>query len=378
MRFDHLKSLYLSAGVFFILFVSGLMLSGHKLLWLDELFTQQTVIDSHSYFDILTSQTPEGNKNPLFYLNQKIISNVFSYHLPVYFPGNFYSTRDIPSQVILRIPSNFYMSLALALIFYFFARFYSVFGAFYALGVALVTPMVWVYWVEARPYPLWFLLTTIQLLLLSCNFVSPKIKTFNKLLFTHVLLALTSSASIFQITIAALILWRARKLGKKQLALMWVLPMAIAVSYYFISRIFKIKTYMFFPNLFDAVMPERLFVYVIYALIAWVLPKKYKEIPRNTFFLPVFSLFFASAFFLLFIDIFTQNSNFGFFSRYLIYLAPADILMFSLASFDLRQWSRPNPWICMNVSILLGGLVIMRGLMTYRDILAAALYLHTP
>ena len=34
---------------------------------------------------------------------------------------------------------------------------------------------------------------------------------------------------------------------------------------------------MFATNFFDVVMPERLFVYVIYALMAWVLPEKYKK-----------------------------------------------------------------------------------------------------
>ena len=135
---------------------------------------------------------------------------------------------------------------------------------------------------------------------------------------------------------------------------------------------------MFFPNLFDVVMPERLFIYVIYALIAWVLPEKYKKLSWNIFFLPVSLLFLASGVFVLFVDLFTQNSDQGFFSRYLIYLTPPDILMFSLASLDLRQWSRPNPWICMNVSIFLGGMVIMRGLITYRMILALATYLHAP
>jgi hypothetical protein len=77
-------------------------------------------------------------------------------------------------------------------------------------------------------------------------------------------------------------------------------------------------------------------------------------------------------------DIFNFTSDQGFFSRYLIYVSPSDILMFSLARIDLRQWSRQNPWICMNVSILLGGLVLMRGLITYRGILAAATYLHAP
>ena len=135
---------------------------------------------------------------------------------------------------------------------------------------------------------------------------------------------------------------------------------------------------MFFSNLFDAVMPERLFVYVIYALIAWALPEKYKQFSRNTFFLPVFLLFLSSGVFVLCVDLFTLNSQQGFFSRYLIYLVPADILMFSLASIDLRQWSRFNHWVWMNVSIFLGGLVVMRGLMTYRDILASAIYLHAP
>ena len=53
-------------------------------------------------------------------------------------------------------------------------------------------------------------------------------------------------------------------------------------------------------------------------------------------------------------------------------------MMFTLASFDLFQWSRKNFWICMNVLIFLGGLVIVRGLMTYREILASATYLHSP
>jgi hypothetical protein len=379
MRFDHLRSLYLSGGIFFILLVGGFNLSEHKLLWTDELYTQQTAIDAHSYMGLLSLKFPDGNKNPLFYVIQKTVCHIFSYHLPVYFPREIYSTRDIPSQIILRIPSDFYMSLALAFIFYFFTRFYSIFAALYALCVALATPMVWMYWVEARPYPLWFLLTTIQLLLLlSFVVISPKIKKVKSIFLVHVLLAFTTPASMFQISIVALMLWWKGRTNIKQLGLIWALPMGIALFYYFFDRTATIKTYMFSSNLFDAVMPERLFVYVIYALMAWVLPEKYKKISWNAFFLPVFLLFLASGLLVLFVDLFTKNSGQGFFSRYLIYLAPPDILMFSLASFDLRQWSRQNPWICLNVSIILGGLVIVRGLMTYREILASAIYLHSP
>jgi len=378
MRFDHLKSLCLSAGIFALLLIIGFSLSAHKVLWLDELYTQQTAIDANSLKGILSHTFPDGNKNPLFYVIQKGACKAFSYRLPVYFPQYFYSTRDVPSQVILRIPSNFYMSLALALIFYFFTRFFSFYAAIYALCVALVTPMVWFYWVEARPYSLWFLLTTIQLLLVCCSVISPKTKIVGKLILTHILLSLTTPTSMIQISIATLMVgWKA-KLNVKQLTLVGVLPIGITLFYYSIDVMNKIKTYSFPFNLFDVVMPERVYIYIIYALTAWVLPEKYRKLSWNIFFLPVFLLFIASALAVLVKDIYTQNSDQGFFSRYLIYLTPADILMFSLASIDLRQWSRQNPWICMNVSILLGGLVIMRGLLTYRDILAAALYLHSP
>jgi hypothetical protein len=52
--------------------------------------------------------------------------------------------------------------------------------------------------------------------------------------------------------------------------------------------------------------------------------------------------------------------------------------MFAFASHDLWQWSRKNFWVCMNVSIVLGGFVVLRGLMTYREILVSAIYLHAP
>ena len=378
MRFDHLKSLYLSATIGGILFAAGSFLSAHKLLWTDELYTQQTAIDADSYTGLLSLKFPDGNKNPLFYIIQKTVCRAFSYHLPVYFPREIYRTRDIASQVILRIPSNFYMSLALALIFYFFTRYYSIYAALYALGVALVSPMVWMYWVEARPYSLWFLLTTVQLLLFCGTCISPGTRNLKSLSVTHILLALTTPASMFQISIVTLLLWLKKKAGIRQLWLIGALPMLIALFYFCVDSTTKIKTYMFASNLFDGIMPERLFVYIIYALIAWGLPEKYKKSSWNIFFLPVFLLFLASGFLVLWVDLFTQNSQQGFFSRYLIYLTPVDILMFTLASFDLRQWSRQKPWVCLNVSIFLGGLVIIRGLMTYREILAAATYLHSP
>ncbi len=376
MRFDHLKSLCFSAVVFAMLFIVGFSLSRHKALWTDEFFTQKDSIDSQSYKDILTLQIPDGNKCPLFYLIQKINADLFSCKLSVAHIHGLNIILDARSQVITRIPSNVYMSLALAGIFYYFTRSFSLFTAIYALLTALVSPMVWLYWVEARPYSLWFLLTTAQLLFFCSTVLSPKIKV-NKFIYgTHILLVLTTPGSILQISIMAMMLFLKGGYRKWQLVWTWVLPMGIFLVFFFLVPIYKFKSYDFLPIFFEAVMPERLFVYAAYALTAWVLSEKRKRYPANIFFLPVFLLFSISGFLVLFIDLFTQNSQFGFSNRYLVYLAPADILMFSLAGFDLWHWARKNIWVCMNVSIILGGLMVIRGLMTYREILASALYLH--
>jgi hypothetical protein len=243
--------------------------------------------------------------------------------------------------------------------------------------VALVSPMVWQYWVEARPYSLWFLLTTAQLLLYCSSVLYPKIKVSRSIHWVHFLLILTTPGSIFQILIISILLLFKKGYKKQQLIWTLFLPMGIFLFYYFQVPAFKVKTFFLYTILFKAVMPEHLFVYGVYACTAWVVSIKRKESSGNTFFLPIFLLFLLSGYLLLLQHIFVNDFQFGFFNRYLIYLVPADILMFSLASHDLYQWSRKNIWVCMNAGIFLGGLVIVRGLITYRDIWASALYLHT-
>ena len=378
MRFDHKTSLCFSGGLFTLLLFIGFLLSQHKLLWIDECFTQHVSVDRPSYADILSLHFPDGNKCPLFYVLQKLNSNIFSFNYPQGQAEGSHDASDVHAQIIIRIPSNIYMSLAMACIFYYFTRFFSLYTAFYAMAISLVSPMVWTYWVEARPYSLWFLLTTAQLLFYCSSVLPPKIKTGKFIGFIHVLLVLTTPGSILQVSIITLMLFCKGVYKKRQLIFPWLLPMCIFLFYYFLVPVYKFKTFNFMTCLFDAVMPEHLFVYIIYAVIAWMLSNKHKEYSSNTFFLPVFLLFLLSGCFVLFIDLFTVNYQFGFFSRYLIYLVPADTLMFTLASYDLWQWTRKNVWVCMNLSIFLGGLLVVRGLMTYREILATALYLHSP
>src|ERR1700744_1945894 len=131
MHSNRQTGLYSSILLFIALFLAGLNLSMHKLLWIDETFTQHVSVDQSSYLDILTLRIPDGNKAPLFYLLQKINSNLFSFHYPDRESETSFDVSDVRSQIIVRLPANICMSLALSLIFYFFARYFSLFTAFY-------------------------------------------------------------------------------------------------------------------------------------------------------------------------------------------------------------------------------------------------------
>ena len=378
MRFNHKTSLCVSAVVFAALLYIGFLLSQHKLLWIDECTAQHLSVEKPSYVDLLTFRIPaQLNQCPLFYILQKINSDIFSFRYHGMPSEGSNDISDLRSQIIMRIPSNIYMSLALAGIFYYFMRFFSLFAAIFALIAALVSPMVWMYWVEARPYSLWFLLTTVQLLLFCVLIQSPKIKVKSSLSLVHILLVLTTSGSIIQIFIVSFLLYYKKIYNLRQLLWLLFLPFCMFILYHLFDTAVRVRTFNFYITFFEAVMPERLPVYVIYALTAWGVAQRRKEFFSNTFFLPVFLLFLIGGYCALYVNIYTRNFDFGFFSRYIICLVPADILMFSLASADLLQWTRKNRWVCMNVSIFLAGLTIIRGLMTYREIIATALYSHS-
>lgn len=169
----------------FIIFILGLGLgiffALHKPLWNDELYTQILTIQPHSYKDILSSHFTEGNNNPLFYLLQKFNGDLWHFYYPHPFHPWMYELSP-QALLILRIPSIFYIALSIALIFYFFIQYFSKWTALYSLLICLSTPSLIVFWVDARPYALWFLLTTIQLLVfLRLKIILPVTeKTYSK------------------------------------------------------------------------------------------------------------------------------------------------------------------------------------------------------
>ncbi len=371
------QNLGLSLLLWITLLWVGFQLSERKVLWIDEVYTQKYTIDNRSYRDILTLNLPEGNKSPLFYIFQKIASDIGSFRIAVATTKGLIFFHDKRSQIIMRIPSNIYMSLGLALLFYFFTCRFSLWTGLYALSLGLAAPMVWLYWVEARPYSLWFLLTSMQLCL-TYMAITPKGTSTTLiqrlLLLTHVLLALTTIGSIVQIVIVSFMLW-CQGFYKKQW--LWILPIGITLFYYWAAPGFSTKAYFFWPHLLESVLPEHLLVYVLYGLMLCYFSLK-KKPAGNTFFFLIFLLFLASTCFMLYVLSLKKTSQFGFFTRYFIYMVSADIIMMTVASRDLMQWAKKNTGVWINTGILLGGLLACRALWIYTYMLALGTYSHTP
>lgn len=367
---------WLSLLIFMALLAAGFCLSERKVLWGDEIYTQRG-IDGHSYVDFLTLHFLEGNRSPLFYIIQKTVSDMFSFRLTIQQTYEQWVIHDERSQVIMRISSNVSMSLALAVLFYFFSSRFSVGTGLYALGLALAMPMVWRFWVEARPYSLWFLLTTIQLCLAYIAITSkekPRTQVPKALLLTHLLLSLTTIGAMAQIIIVSLMVWRFGSY-KKQWALL--VPAGIILFYFWAAPGYAAKVDALWSLLLEVVMPEHLIIYALYGFLLWRCFDQ-KKPAGNAFFLMIFLLFLASAVSMLFIFSLKKTAQFGFYSRYLIYMVPLDIMMMTLASRDLMQWAKKNTGMWINTGILLGGLLICRALMTYAYMLALGIYSHTP
>ena len=225
------------AAALFLLFLStGNYLAQRKPLWNDEIYTQVRTLDRLSYQDILLNRMTEGNNCPLFYLIQKGICDAFHYKFPFVWDGEWY-VGDLPSQMILRIGSNVFMALSLTAVFYFFARYYSGLAGFYSLFISMSSFMVWAYFAEARPYALWFFLTTLQSLLFLRATVPSRI--WRWLAVVHLFLALTITFSAVQILIVSGLLWFLREKDWKRYVFLTGIPISVCFFYYWCSPHFK-------------------------------------------------------------------------------------------------------------------------------------------
>lgn len=354
-----------------MLFGLGLLLSWNKPLWNDEIYTQIDSVQGYKAQEILSGKLSEGNNAPLFYLIQKLLCSIAGYRLSSEWSGQWKST-DPAGQILLRIPSSIFMTLLIAGVFYFFACNFSLWTGVYSVIISLTSPMVWSYWVEARPYSLWMFLTGLQLLsvLTLGRTDKPSPRLWNWLSGIHLLLAFTVALSIMQIVIAAGVLWFSRKNGPGTYWLGIAGSLCICLFYYIQSPRFQ----FFFADsplarlVLDNISLGQILIIGFYGIV--ILYSQYArtsgkiaDIETGKAYMALFSLFaFATAALLVFLktgDTFGKT-GFEISSRYFIYLTPVGIIGTVLLSDTLVRSFRTEKWMLTNTAIILAGFVVYR------------------
>ncbi|MBF0489146.1 MAG: hypothetical protein HQL15_00825 [Candidatus Omnitrophica bacterium] len=354
---------FISAAIVFLLcLLIGFWMAQHKPIWNDEFYTAVSSVDARSYADQFLGHIPEGNNTPLFYALQKSLCQMIHYHIPaVWKTGQWDSNRQ--AQIILRVIPVLCMSLSIALIFFYFARGYSLGWAIYSLFVFLSSYMAWAYWAEARPYPLIVLLTTVQSLFFLKIVNQPKGETqgWKSLAVVHLLLAFTFIFSIGQIVAASLMLWVKQQRSWKKYLFWTVLPVGIALFYYSHA-----PRYPFYFGLSpeqlirDNFSRERfyiLFVFIVLAAAYWLGVKRSwksffinQEIKSSitfVFFTVLTLLATAGVLGLFMLHQCQPGTGFPITSRYFIYLTPIGVIaatvmtrsiIHSLSGYRWLQW----------------------------------------
>jgi len=372
---------FAAAILFFAFLRAGFWLAERKPLWNDEIYTQVNSIEPKSYREILQGRLPEGNAFPLFYLFQKGICDLAGFKLPFVWSGD-WNVSEHRSQMILRTGPNIFMSLALALLFYSMARNFSWMTAGYALFLALVSPGVWNYWAEARPYALWFFLTTLQSVLLLEILSCPRTRVLPRmgLLLTHVFLSLTTVLGVMQAAVASALLWGSKDKSPFWPGMLCLFPVPLTMLYH--SR--TVTQFFAFEDppgrlLLANIPPENLIIGFIYlvALVSWQRRIKSKGVHAwsELGLVPVY-LFFsvlilaATGALMGYLMVKYPKGGFGFSipSRYFMYLTPVWIMMTAGAVHELIKRSRGNVWLGSCLVALCAVLLIMRSLKTTMEI----------
>jgi hypothetical protein len=239
--------------VFLACLCAGFWMALHKPLWGDEFYSQTDSIERITYENQFLGHIPEGGNAPLFYLIQKSFLQLIHYQTPgPWLQGH--CSSDGRSQVLLRINPIIFMSLSVALVFYYFLTRYSWLTACYSLGLFFSSYMLWAYWAEARPYALLVFLTTLQSLILLNGIDAPSGTTtkasWTWLAIVNILLALTSTLSLGEILAVSVVWWTFKDRDWKKYMVVTLLPVLIVVFYYMHA-----PKYSFF---FGSLSPEQL------------------------------------------------------------------------------------------------------------------------
>ncbi len=382
MKNNIIGCIVLSLLVWAICLSIGFEFSKRRPLWNDEIYTQINSIEKVSYRDILKGKSPEGNNCPLFYIIQKSFCDGMQYRPAIVWNKEWY-IHDKQSQIILRVVSNVFMATAIAGMFYFLIYYYSLALGFLSFIATLSIPMTWNYWIEARPYALWFFLTTAQSIILFLLIQNKE--RFSKgwiyLGVVHILLSLTISLGAAQVVIASVFFWIFKYRRWECHIFLTLIPLAISGGYYWGA-----PKYQFFFNetqlqLFLQAVPIEYGAILVMYLTSFFLFKRNKF--SNSFQGGRYFLFMSSMILVAIAMLGLLKwkempgvSGFGISSRYFIFLVPTVVIAITVCIWDWWMFFKNNSWMRLNICIVIGGIFVLRLLKTTIAVMSSGIFMY--
>ncbi len=262
-----LKSI--TASLFLVLFSGGLYIATKIPLWTDEVNSQTKSISGQTYRSLLLGVGErEGNNSPLFYIIQKLWQDTTNYNNSDVQLGS-----DFFSNGFLRVWPVASMAASIAVLFYYFASRWNLWLGFYSVLVSLSSYMVWEYATQARPYALWFFLTTMQILLLLSVISATGTERetlLGRLGIVNWLLAFTIVLSVVQNLASSLVLWVFTERRPKWHILLFLGPAATAIYYYALAPRYQIYFVDGAIALFGANLPLDRVAIIVFGSILWL------------------------------------------------------------------------------------------------------------
>lgn len=345
-----------------VVFVAGTFLSQHKPLWNDELYTQANTIQKSSYQDLLTVRFEEGSSAPLYYLIQKLVLEISGYHLEQW-QGE-WTIEDVQGQIYLRIVSNLSIAIMVAMLFYFFWSIYGVGAAFISVVVSLSTFGLLAYWLEARPYALWMMCLTGQLINSLHMLRSDRINRQDIALwgFWNIAAVLSSVLSIIPLIGCGAVMCIKKQLRVASVALAMAVPLVIAGYYVLQSPSFQ---FWFAENPIQLVLAnypkDRLFLFVLF--IGWVLAQRKELLSWSSCVVLLNTLTLCGAGVLLgyFIGL-QQEQNVGFqiSNRYFLFLVPVSIVATTMAVAEFLRLNHRSRMVVVMVWCAMACIIMYR------------------
>ncbi len=267
-----MKTFIVGLLVFSFFFSVGIVLARHKPLWTDELYGQQFTIQGKSWSNIFFAQHGEINLFPASRALQKGFLQLIHWQLPFVWDGDTWFVAHPQAQLILRVLPDILMSLAMTAIVLFFGVRAGFVGGVVAALICLSMPMVWLYWVEARFYPLWFMLTVFQSLLFL-DIISKK-ETHPPVIplaFVHAGLCLTAPLGLVQTIICLGLLWCAGIRRGKFHMMAGAVPLFLGAYYFYAQGQMKMFVAVSWQDLFFYNFPlEGLILLGMYVIVLFL------------------------------------------------------------------------------------------------------------